>query len=253
MNKEFTHVNNQAIIKDETGNTKIIPYYDNLEQVLIQENVIELIEEEMKKVIENYEYFKDKEFNYIPFATLSLSFLGYFAMPELFKAIGAPEEWLNQMGRIWTNYETIKYMGLFMGIPSGLLMDYSNFNSCNENRKRKNAVTSKKELLEKQIEFEKELLEDLQNDKTNSRIQTENDYEIININNDLVRKNVQNLINFFYNLGYNEKKLYRSFIKDKLDKYYSGNLLRIANEYFEEKGPILARKYNKIKNDSAIQ
>lgn len=245
MNVEFTHVNNQAIIKDENGNTKMIPYYDNLKQVLIQENAIELIEEEMKKAIENYEYFKDKEFKYIPFATFGFIFLGYFAFPELFKAIGAPEEWLNEMGRICTNYEAIRYIGLFLGIPSGLLMDYSNLNNCYENRKRKNAAISEKELLEKQIKFEKELLENLQNDKTNSNIQTENDYEIINIDNDLIRRNVQNLINFFYNLGYNEKKLYRSFVKDNLDKYYSGNTLKVATEYFEEKGPVLAKKYNK--------
>lgn len=48
MYTEFIHVNNKAIIKkDDTNMTEIVPYYDNLKEVLIQENVIELMEEEM--------------------------------------------------------------------------------------------------------------------------------------------------------------------------------------------------------------
>lgn len=248
MNIEFTHINNQAIIKDENGKAKMIPYYDNLKQVLIQENVIELMEEEMKKVIENYDYYKDKKYKYIPLATILLELFCYFGTPLMFKAFGAPEEWLNELGKNnLTNREIIRYVFTIFGFPCGLFMDYNLYVMNDADNDRKNASISEKELLEKQINFEKKLLEKLQSDKTNSNIQTETDYEIVNLDIDLIISKVQNLINFFYNLGYNEKKLYRSFTKDKLDKYYSGYFLEQATEYFEEKGPVLAKKYNKNK------
>lgn len=162
----------------------------------------------------------------------------------MFKAFGAPEDWLNEVGKNnLTNRGIIRHVFTIIGLPCGLFMDYILYVANYAENDRKNASISEKELLEKQIKFEKELLENLQNNKTNSNIQTEIDYEIINIDNDLIIRNVQNLINFFYNLGYNEKKLYRSFINDKLDKYYSGNTLKVATEYFEEKGCVLAKKY----------
>ncbi len=84
-------------------------------------------------------------------------------------------------------------------------MDYNFYVMNDADNNRKNASLSEKELLEKQINFEKKLLEKLQSNMTNSNIQTEKDYEIVNLDIDLVISKVQNLINFFYNLGYNEK------------------------------------------------
>ena len=41
MNKEYTYFNGKAIIRNENGNQPPIEYYDNLDAVLVQENVIE--------------------------------------------------------------------------------------------------------------------------------------------------------------------------------------------------------------------
>ena len=38
MNKEYTYIDGKAIIKDENGNQTPTEYYDNLDEVLVQEN-----------------------------------------------------------------------------------------------------------------------------------------------------------------------------------------------------------------------
>jgi len=38
----------------------MVPYFDKLKETLIQENIIEILEHEMKSVNEDYNYYKDK-------------------------------------------------------------------------------------------------------------------------------------------------------------------------------------------------
>ena len=52
MNKEYTYINGKVIISDENGNKTQSEYYDNLDEVLVKENIIETMEdkiEELKK------------------------------------------------------------------------------------------------------------------------------------------------------------------------------------------------------------
>ena len=58
MNIEYTHVNNRAIIKDENGKSKIVPYYDKLYETLLNENCIEELEKQLNTTIEDKEKLK---------------------------------------------------------------------------------------------------------------------------------------------------------------------------------------------------
>lgn len=49
MNSSYTYINGKAIIFDENGNQVPINYYNNLDDVLVQENVVETIENKIKE------------------------------------------------------------------------------------------------------------------------------------------------------------------------------------------------------------
>jgi len=48
MNKEYVYKDDQALIIDDNDNQTVIDYYDNLDKVLVQENLIETIEKEIE-------------------------------------------------------------------------------------------------------------------------------------------------------------------------------------------------------------
>ena len=56
MNKEYIYINGKVIIEDEKGQKKEVDYYDNIEEILIQENVIEQIENEIEKIEQEMKY-----------------------------------------------------------------------------------------------------------------------------------------------------------------------------------------------------
>ena len=63
MNKEYTYLNGKCIIEDENGNKRLEDYTDNIDDILIQENVIETLENDLKTTINNIEEIKEKEKN----------------------------------------------------------------------------------------------------------------------------------------------------------------------------------------------
>ena len=50
MNKEYVYKDGKVLVIDENGNQKILDYYDNLDDVLIQENLIETMQNKEQKL-----------------------------------------------------------------------------------------------------------------------------------------------------------------------------------------------------------
>ena len=50
MNNEYIYKDGKVLIRDENDNQTIVDYYDNLDKVLVQENLIELMELELQKI-----------------------------------------------------------------------------------------------------------------------------------------------------------------------------------------------------------
>ena len=55
MNKECIYINGNVLVEDENGRKKEMEYSDNIEEVLLQENLIEAMENESKKLTEEKE------------------------------------------------------------------------------------------------------------------------------------------------------------------------------------------------------
>ena len=82
MNKEYTYIDGKVIISDENDNKTQSDYYDNLDEVLVQENLIETMEEKIQELEkESQSYKKSNKKHYIPVI---------FPMVALMSTIGAP-------------------------------------------------------------------------------------------------------------------------------------------------------------------
>lgn len=82
MNKEYTYIDGKVIISDENDNKTQSDYYDNLDEVLAQENLIETMEEKIQVLEKEIQlYKKNNKIRYIPII---------FPMVALWSTIGAP-------------------------------------------------------------------------------------------------------------------------------------------------------------------
>ena len=61
MNKDYINNGKEVIVTDTIGNTKVLPNYSNIEEILQEENIIESIENEMNKLGVLLESNKPKE------------------------------------------------------------------------------------------------------------------------------------------------------------------------------------------------
>lgn len=59
MNKSYIYLDGKVIIEDENNNKTLTEYYDNLDEVLIQENLIETMEKRIKELEQEMETYKN--------------------------------------------------------------------------------------------------------------------------------------------------------------------------------------------------
>ena len=90
MNKSYTIVNGNVVISDEYGNQTIRPYYNNTDEILVEENIIEILNEKIKDCEEEKEEIKDKFIPDFFLATLSVNalfpiFLTIFGSENVYK------------------------------------------------------------------------------------------------------------------------------------------------------------------------
>ena len=247
MNKGYTYIDGKVIISDENGNHTQTEYYDNLDKVLVQQNVIEEMENEIQELTRESKKYPEAKKRYKPlflYATLGAVLI----FPNLFWALTGVNPYLSSMDTAFgTVNQALFYTltgALFCGLPLGsifTLADYSNFKG---RAKRGKGLNSELEFLQLQIEKEKETLVGLQEEKTRDRENTE--FRSIQINDKQQLEALRNYLELYYVLGYDEKKLNKLYqqgrLDEKLQKYYGESEIELAKKHFEEKGPVLVKK-----------
>lgn len=238
MNKEYTYIDGKAIIRDENGNQKPIEYYDNLDKVLVQENVVETIEdrishlEKAKQKYENCGIKKYKPFILIFFAleVLISPALAYFFLEATIK------------GSL--------IFGLICScvmLPLGGLFEWINYNQLSEILKRKKGINSELVFLSEQLPKESEKLIELQKEKTTTKENKE--FRVVEVDDKKALKELSTCSDLYFDLGYDMEKYYKYYKQGKLDKelgqYYNNIGIDIAKNYLEEKGTTLVKKRKK--------
>lgn len=254
MNKEYIYKDGKALVIDEDNNQKTIDYYDNLDKVLIQEDLIEAMEEEIKKLEKEVsQYKKDSKFSrfiWVWYPFLLFAFGPLIMFPIMGNFFGVTDL-INTS--LFGEMSAGTYLGLIaapiFAIPGALLTMSLHSKEKRLDKDQKGKETQL-EYLKRGLVEERENLEQLKLDKTNSK-QTE-DFYISMVDSKEMLEGLKNFLNFYYNVGYNEKKYFKYFQQGKLDKYLgkiTNDLgIQFANEYFEEKGAVLAKKRVLSKN-----
>ena len=243
MNKGYTYIDGKVIISDENGTPTHTEYYDNLDKVLVQENVIEEMEDGIKQLTEALKEYPESKKRYIPTFLYSALAAMLIAPPVLsWMLSGNP-----YLGNIDTIFGSIKYFALITGIyavPVGTILTLADYSEHRARARKGKGISSELEFLKSQIEKEKEILASLQEEKTRNNENTE--FRSTKVDDKQQLEALWDDLKLYYDLGANGEKYYRYYQQGKLDKklqkYYSETGVELAKEYLEKKGPVLVRK-----------
>jgi len=182
MNTNYIYYNGKATILDSTGNEKEIDYYDKLEEVLERENIIEVLENKRKILINaikqiNRDYKKsNKEYR---------NAILWFLFPLTIFCLNLIIVYFFGNSYIDTSIGTFS-CGVFESIITSLLTTPVAVILANANYKYRktlqdNIHQKEKDIekIEKQITLQKNELEELKKDKTNS---IEDNYYVARLN-----------------------------------------------------------------------
>lgn len=246
MNKEYTYIDGKAIIRNENENQPPIEYYDNLDAVLVQENVIETMENRISFLEEESKKYKTDRKHYIP-VLLPMCALLTAIFPSVFAYwLGDVDVYTTTINTIFgpMNEALLYTISTLPVLPFIGGVEYIMYNEYKDGLKTGKGINCELEFLKKQIMEEREKLVELKKDKTISDDKKE--FRVVEVN-DLERlKQLKSLFSLYYNLGYHDEKLYDYYQKGKLDsklsECFNEEEIQAAKEYLEEKGPTLVRK-----------
>ena len=251
MNKEYTYINGKVIVENENRERRVIDYYDNLENVLRQENLIEVIEQEQNQIENDLK--EDSEITasdiYLPFLTLSTAPLVVSPIiARLFERLGD------------FNYHNIETkfgqmdLGVFVGIlissftgVIGLTSSIFNYYSQKKQIKVHYAQMAQlafiKEALIKEKERLLKLKEEMNREKENK------DFRVVNLDEeeDLDVKIFYECLELSFNLVYYAKKYQKGYERGNLESIlekqgYNENGINAVKHYLDEVYPILSKK-----------
>ena len=239
MNKEYTYLNGECIIEDETGHKRLIEYTDKTDEILIQENLIETLENDLFKARSKYKKEKNREksiksskwFNLVMLVSPILAFQGAF------RILLGPEasEVMMEMHPLLTPF--VKGIAVFFSITFGGSAFLTTFIDGITNKEQIRGLESKKEALEKTLEAEKQHLEELNREKQKQESSEKfftkevDDLETLN--------DMRNYIELYYDCGVNRKK-YEKYYKEgtlekKLSKRYTPAGIKLIKEWLDQK------------------
>lgn len=237
MNKQMIYRNNGVmIISDESGNKRTEEYYDNLERVLINENVIEEITNKINTLKKELE---ESSKDYTPQLVVAEAASILVGPSLVFYGVTGRNPFIEKLGNV--NF-ALGVTCLIAPIYGGICaLQYKQYLD------RKNEERGKKAALEFLQEKRDEVIREtkyLKEDKTKKR-QYEPCYAHFIDDSRQIAK-LRDETNFYKNIGYNGKRLYKSYLKgtlrDTIKDEYPVNQQDKAIEFVETKVPRLIKK-----------
>lgn len=256
MNKEYTYIDGKVIISDENDNKTQSDYYDNLDEVLVQENLIETMEEKIQELEkESQSYKKSNKKHYIPVIFPMVALMSTIGAPIMFNLLTGTNSFTTYVDTIFGTISQALATSIPMSIcflPLGAGFELSMYRDYKNSLKREKGINSELDYLKQQIEKEKEYLESLKQERTRDKEKT--DFRTVKVDDLQQLKALRSYLDFYFDLGYNGEKYYQYFqegqLDTKLQKYYTDTGIQLAKEYIEEKGPslVLRKKSNNTQN-----
>ncbi len=248
MNKEYIYIDGKAIIKDDKGNQVPIEYYDNLDKVLVQENLVETMEKRIKELEkESEQYKKYNKKRYIPTIFPMAAIIAIIGAPIMAYFLGDTSVFTSQIDTVFGTMNKALFFSIFFStvlLPLGAFLEAHMYYIYKRAIKEEKGINSELELLKKEIVVEKEKLINLQKEKT--RDEENKEFRVVTVDDLKVLEDFKNLRQLYFDLGYNGEKYYKYYqngiLDNKLGEYYTEDGIEIAKQYLEEKGPTLTKK-----------
>ena len=256
MNKEYSYYDGIAIVKDDKDNQKPVEYTDKLDDILVQENLIETIENDIKcleKEKRKYKIVKPKTF-IPPFSIaciLSIMFLPAF----MYYYFGDTSIYIREVNTIFGAIKSSSFyqLGLTLGaLPISLCIDALSIYDHKHFLKREKGIDQGLEFSRKQLEKEKEKLNELI--QKQEKVKREENFALEKINDVEKLREFKNMLYLYYNIGKNYEKYSKYYqqgiLEEKLKKKYPPEEIEFSKEILKEQGPVkkLVRN-NKNKRD----
>lgn len=247
MNKSYIYIDGKVIVTDDNGVKEPVEYYDNIDEVLVQENLVETMEERIQELEELSEkYKKINKGHYFP-VTLPIAALMAIIAPLLVNFLSDGTAFTTPVNTAFGSINALIFYSI-CALPGLLIFSWALesmfYLEYKGEIKEEKGINSELEFLKKQIELEREHLETLKQEKTRANESTE--FREVEVNDVQQIGDLKGISNLYFNLGYDDKKLYRLYRKGQLDKKlakdYNEDEIELAKEYLEEKGPILEKK-----------
>ena len=244
MNHAYYNANGTVVVSDENGNMRQVENWPDIDDILVQENVIEELERILSELIDNRAYYdNDTIFEHIPITSI---------VPLLCILIyNTGKIFLSSSGN-YTEVEITKTATLLAllcstGLTAAFL--YGDILRHNRNKRLpriKGGNECEIEFLESYLEEKRKTLAALKSKKSVTDIDSIEGVSTLVDDNEALEE-LKKLLDFSYNLGYNLDMYYQSYqdgtIKEKLQgDEYSDAMIRFAEKYLKEKGPVLVKE-----------
>lgn len=248
MNKEYTYIDGKVIISDESGKQAPVEYFDNLDDVLVQENVIETMENRIAELEKDSQFYKkNNRKRYIPFVQPMVAFMSTVGVNLMFYFLSGTNPLMSSKDTMFgVVNEGVLYSSFFSTffLPIGTLFEVMLYRQYKDEKRREKGTNSELEFLKKQIVEEKQALEDLKKEK--KRDAEDKEFRIVEVDDKQRLKVLKDYLSLYFDLGYNGERYFRYYqqgkLDDKLGKYYTDTGIEVAKEYLEEKGPTLVKR-----------
>lgn len=244
MNKEYSYYDGIVIVKDDKDNQKPVEYTDKLDDILVQENLIETIENDIKDLEyekRQYKYIKSKAF-IPPFSIVCILFI-MVAPSFIYYYFGDTSIYIREVNTIFGTiksssfYQLVLTLGvlpLFSLIDAFIIWNHKHF------LKRGKGIDQGLEFSRKQLEKEKEKLNELI--QKQEKVKREENFAVEKINDAEKLREFKNMLYLYYNIGKNYKKYSKYYkqgiLEEKLKKKYTSEEIEFSKEILKEQGPV---------------
>ena len=245
MNVSYTYIDGKAIIFDENGNQVPVEYYDNLDDILIQENIVETIENRINE-LSNIQILPKKRF--IPLITIGVA-IAILVAPLILSLISGSNLYITYVDTILGKISFFKMIVIICGVTAGplaLICDIANHQIYNDFIKHNTAKFCELEFLTKQLVEEKKKLETLRKEK--SKTKEDSNFRVVKVDDIEKLKQLKHYIELYYSLGYDIEKLYKYLENGTLEEFlnnsYNTDDVELSKQFLEKNGPKLIKRIN---------
>lgn len=219
-------------------------YQDNIEEILKEENNKEYLEYKKKRI--NHQI-KSNNVALNRNKKISKLWIGSVILLEILFGYTFS---LLKVGTFIGELNMLSFAPVIFGTIMSIPVLSSTFIGINKFKKENRGFKVELEELERQLKLTKDKINTLLNDKTkcNQEMKKNKDYK--KISKDELNK-IINYLNSYYVAGYYEKEFYNCYKNGNLEKQLGDDFdyiecdTPVVLKYFEEKGPVLAKKYDK--------